>query len=133
MAEPKRGYLFRERPSGEGSWGSWKVAELGIPSLLRKAQDRPDEYEVEEIMPVAEHTQALATATVGGDDYGAESLSLAHSVLDGIGGFDDARPNERDTRALVAAATALVGIGEALQQGLAGIEDRLSDVRQGMS
>jgi hypothetical protein len=48
----KRGYLFRERKGGEGSWGSWGVAELGIMSLLVKAQDRPAEYEVEEIVSV---------------------------------------------------------------------------------
>lgn len=53
--EPKRGVLFRQRHHDDdgqlGPWSSWKVAELGIPSLLAKA-DRED-YEVEEIVSLA--------------------------------------------------------------------------------
>lgn len=108
MGEGKRGYLFRERPTGEGSWGSWKVAELGIPSLLAKAQHRSDEYEVEEIMPVAEHTQALATARQQERD-GARRLALAveavtraaHKLLDDTD--EDGRSFLVDRQALEAA------------------------------
>jgi hypothetical protein len=52
-----------------------------------------------------------------------DPLEAARSVLEGIGGFDDARPNERDTRALVAAATALLAVAGGLQDAVAAIEN----------
>jgi hypothetical protein len=49
--KPREALLFRERKGNPtGQWSPWKLAELGIPSLLAKAQDRPDEYEVAELV-----------------------------------------------------------------------------------
>jgi hypothetical protein len=50
-ARPKHGYLFRQKGE-DGKWSSWKLAELSITSLLVKAQDRPEEYQVEEVVSI---------------------------------------------------------------------------------
>jgi hypothetical protein len=63
--QPKRALLFRERPGGEGQWSSWKVAELGVTSLLVKAQDRPQEYEVSEVVEVAKTEGIAVTIDLG--------------------------------------------------------------------
>lgn len=47
VAEAKGTYLYRQRV--DGKWSGWQRAELGIPSLLAKAQHR-DDYEVERVV-----------------------------------------------------------------------------------
>lgn len=37
-------------------------------------------------------------------------LAAAENAVDGVGGFDDSRHNERDTRALVGGASALISM-----------------------
>lgn len=59
--KPREALLFRERKGNpEGPWSPWKLAELGIPSLLVKAQDRPDEYEVAELIEKPPASEGIA-------------------------------------------------------------------------
>lgn len=53
----KRGVLYRQKDEN-GRWSSWQVAEMGIPSLLAKGQDR-DDYEVEQVVGVESLTARL--------------------------------------------------------------------------
>lgn len=90
-AEVKRGLLYRERKENpDGPWSSWAVAELGIPSLLAKAQDRPDEYEVEHVVAIDSLPQAALDAIDGKEPDGltgvehVEVTAILNAVLDSL-------------------------------------------------
>jgi hypothetical protein len=89
--EGKRALLYREKREDAERWTSWKVAELGIPSLLAKAQDRPDEYEVEEVVAIDSLPQAAIDAISGKEPDGlngvehVEVVAILNAVLDAAG------------------------------------------------
>lgn len=94
MAEVKRAILYRERKENpDGPWSSWSIAELGIPSLLAKAQDRPDEYEVEEVVGLASLPQAARDAIDGKVPDGlngvehVEVTAIVNALLDSAPGL----------------------------------------------
>lgn len=67
----KRGWLYRQKGE-DGKWSSWKVAELGIPSLIVKGQDR-DDYEVEEVVAVSSLPPEARDAILKAEGFGAET------------------------------------------------------------
>lgn len=66
LEDGKTAYLFRKRESADENWSAWALASLGITSLLFKAQDYPDLWEVAEVVEAGPVRAALAGAEAGG-------------------------------------------------------------------